>query len=82
MNPGRADDNPAKAIGGFPCPNCQSQIRFPILALLGQVAIPCDNCGLELFIDPDSSALALQALRKYIEGMEAAARMLERSRVG
>jgi hypothetical protein len=69
-------------LGGFPCPRCRNPIRFPYQDLLAQPAITCPHCGLELEIDLQRSAAALQALRRYANGLEEARHMLEENQPG
>ena len=70
--------NPAGGqVGGFPCPRCSRSIQFPLQALLAQGTIACPHCGLELHIDPQRSAAALQELRRYTAGMAGARRKLD-----
>jgi hypothetical protein len=70
-------DTPADSVAGFPCPGCKAPIRFPLQALLMQSSITCPQCGLELKIDLENSAATLEDLRRYINGMEDARRILK-----
>jgi hypothetical protein len=57
-------------------------LRFPIEALLTQPALFCPQCGLELEIDFEHSAAALQELRKYSDGLDDARRILDEGKPG
>lgn len=52
-------------------------IRFPFQALLMQRSITCSQCGLELQIDLGCSEAVLENLRRYVNGLEDADRILE-----
>lgn len=82
MNPASAQRNPSNQAGGFLCPRCNNPIHFPLEALLTQPSIFCPGCGLELQIDPKGSAAALDALRRYADGMDEARRMLDENKAG
>jgi transcription elongation factor Elf1 len=80
MNTGPPQQQTSNQTGGFLCPRCKNPIRFPLGALLTQPSIFCSSCGLELQIDPQGSATALDALRRYAAGMDDARRMLDESK--
>jgi len=82
MKPASNQGHPTDQAGGFPCPRCKQPIRFPLGALLTQASIFCASCGLELQIDSQHSAVALDALRRYASGMNEAQRMLDESNPG
>ena len=65
------EPGPAPAMQpGMSCPNCRGRIQFSIQTLLGAPALICPSCGLELTVDPDGSAAALDALRRYAAEIE------------
>jgi len=80
MNAASTQGQAPSQAGGFPCPRCKQPIYFPLGALLTQRSIFCVACGLELEIDPQGSATALDALRHYASGMDEAQRMLDKSK--
>jgi hypothetical protein len=82
MNPASTQGQTSNQPGGFPCPRCKVPIRFPLGALLTQSSLFCPSCGLELAIDSQRSAAALDALRRYAAGMDDARRMLDKSKPG
>jgi len=69
-------------ISGFPCPRCKNMLRFPLQALLLQQSIFCSQCGLELVIDLEHSAPALDELQRYIAGQDAARKILDENDLG
>jgi hypothetical protein len=80
MTTSSAQNGSNSPLGGFPCPRCKNPIRFPFQALLSagpQPSITCPCCGLELWIDLQRSAAALQDLRRYAEGLDDARRLLD-----
>ena len=77
MKNGENQNTPSDSAAGFPCPVCKTPIRFPLQALLMQSSITCPRCGLELKIDLENSAATLEDLRRYINGMEDARRILK-----
>lgn len=72
-------NNPTQSVGGFPCPRCRTLIRFPFQALLTQPSITCSQCGLELHIDLGRSAGVLENLRRCVDGLDDAGRILQES---
>lgn len=51
-------------VSGMPCPSCQNFIPITMHQLLESNGIFCPACGLRLEINKQSSAKALDALRK------------------
>ncbi|HVK64103.1 MAG TPA: hypothetical protein VM694_06510 [Polyangium sp.] len=47
---------------GFPCPNCDFKIKATIQQILTGTSIFCGGCGLQLDIDRQGSAQAIEAL--------------------
>jgi hypothetical protein len=82
MNPASTQGQTSNQAGGFPCPRCKQPVHFPLSALLTRPSIFCPSCGLELAIDSQGSAAALEALRRYTAGMDDARRMLDKSNPG
>jgi hypothetical protein len=82
MKIGSAQYQTSSQVGGFPCPRCKNLIRFPLGDLLRQPSITCPQCGLELQIDPQRSAAALEELRKYTAGLDEAQGMLDENQPG
>ena len=81
MKTGASQNQPSSQVGGFPCPRCKNLIRFPFQALLQQPSIICTHCGLELQIDPERSAAALQELHKYTAGLADAQSKLDENKL-
>lgn len=82
MTPEPTQNQAASQVGGFPCPRCKNLIRFHYQQLLAQPSIVCLTCGLELQVDLENSAAALDALHKYATGMQAAQRTLDEGQLG
>ncbi|MDI1443846.1 hypothetical protein [Polyangium sp. 6x1] len=57
---------------GFPCPQCNFKIKTSIEQILTGSSIFCSGCGLQLHIDKQTSAPALDALKQLNEVMEKA----------
>lgn len=55
---------------GFPCPECSTPIVVEAVTLLAAGAIQCTRCGLELTIQREASAPALDALSEYMTEFE------------
>ncbi len=51
--------------GRIPCPDCGQPIALPIEAVLAARPIVCGGCGLELQVNRDDSAAALDALGRW-----------------
>ena len=66
--------------GGFHCPRCQGVIGVTLQALLQSPSVYCNQCGLELTLDPARSAAAMAELRKLAAGTADANRILNRAR--
>ena len=82
MNISPAQNQPAHLLGSIPCPRCRNLIRFPFQALLLLPALVCEQCGLELEIDHQRSAGALEELRRYAAGLDAAGHWLDQDPPG
>ena len=82
MTSSAAQNNPAGSVAGFPCPCCKTMIRFPLQMLLMQPSITSSQCGLELQIDLGSSASVLESVRRYLDGLEHAERILKEGMPG
>lgn len=51
--------------GRIPCPDCGQPLALPIEAVLAARPIVCAGCGLELQVNRDDSAAALDALGRW-----------------
>ena len=51
--------------GRIPCPECGQPMALPIEAVLAARPIVCAGCGLELLVNREDSAAALNALRRW-----------------
>lgn len=54
---------------GMPCPACRAPIVVDPQVLLSASAIHCESCGLELRINVEQSAAALDALRRHMHAL-------------
>lgn len=67
--------------GRIPCPDCGQALELPIEAVLAARPIVCAGCGLELLVNRDDSAAALNALGRWWDETAPARTVAEASAV-
>ena len=69
---GDIDKNTASKGPGLTCPKCGFHISVSIQMLVNNGVVYCNNCGLKLSVDQESSKKGLDQLRKLNQAMEQA----------
>lgn len=67
--------------GRIPCPDCGQPLALPIEAVLAARPIVCAGCGLELLVNREDSAAALNALGRWWDETAPARSVAEASAV-
>lgn len=55
---------------GLECPQCGFRIQVTFEILLKDLAVRCNSCGLELFIDQEKSKPAIDALEDLYDSIQ------------